>query len=189
MNGLSWLDFGPMIREGKNKRGEQMKALRIATLLIIASTAACGGGGDEASNEDIATVSFAGAYEGSLSRVSHKDDCEDRQPTFYNGFLVSHNMGERVLTIQQRRDSYSKNISGTVTSADSFVVEMEPVPAGVRRGCTSQTTITFEEINESSARVIETETRIGIKNCGSFDFSQEISGSCTRIYEGVLPRK
>lgn len=166
-----------------------MKALRIAALLLIASTAACGGGGDEGSNEDLATVSFAGTYEGSLSRVSHKDDCEDRQPTFYNGFLVSHNTGERILSIQQRRDSYSKNISGTVTSADSFVVEMEPVLAGVRGGCTSQTTITFEDIDESSARVIQTEREIGIKNCGSFDFSQKPSGSCTRIYEGVLPRK
>jgi hypothetical protein len=168
-----------------------MKTLKITTLIVLALTAACGGGGgsDEVSNEDIATVSFDGAYEGSLSRVSHGDDCEDKRPSIFNGYVVAHDMGQRALTIQQRTDSYSKSIPGTVTSADSFVVEMQAVQVGVRRDCASQTTITFEDINASSARVIETEKRVGIENCFSFDFSQKPSGSCTRIYEGVLPRK
>jgi hypothetical protein len=170
----------------------KMKIRTIATLLIISLAGACGGGGgSDSSDENITTdiPSFGGTYEGSLNRISHKNDCSDKQPTFYDVFAVTHNAGDESLTIQYRSDAFSKNHPGTVTSADSFIVEMETKQVGVRKECTSQTTFTFEDINESSALVRTTEQRVGTDNCFSFDFSQKPSGSCTRIYEAVLTRK
>lgn len=155
-----------------------MKTLKIATLLVIALTAACGGGGGGGSTDgDSSTPSFDGVYQGSMNRVINTCDIGFDWSDVYS---VEHNAGESSVTLQVG-ERYPKRYSGTVTSSDSFIVELPPENAGK---CTSKATYTFDDINESSARVRWTVEYSSQQIClwsGS-------NSPCTVAYEGVLPR-
>jgi len=154
-----------------------MRKLLFTALSVV--IAGCGGGGGGGSSDGGSSVpSFDGVYEGTLVRVINSCNFSFDWQDVYS---VEHNAGEGTLTLQVGV-KYPERYPGVVTSSDSFLVELQPQTNG---SCTSQSTYTFEDITESSARVRWTVEYAVARNCL---VSAQSSGPCTVAFEGVLPR-